>query len=104
MRYLPLEQRAAALLAAGHAAWYDLQRLALEEDDVFDSLTLLGHELWLPHHEAEGREFRVTLRVAARYPEAGCGAVEARAAESFAAIEARHSGPEGVVRIALEPR
>jgi hypothetical protein len=103
-RYAPLEVRAAELIARAREAWSDLQRLAMLEDELFDSLVLVGFDLWLPHHETDPSRFGVTLRVGVRYPEAGCGAVEARAASHLAEIGARRSGPEGTVRIAIEPQ
>jgi len=67
-RYISLEQRAAWLIEKASLAWQEVQRFAMEADDLVDSVILLGQELWLPHHETDGSRFRVTLRLAIHFP------------------------------------
>ena len=67
-RYVSPEQRAAWLIEKGTRAWQEIQRLAMSEHEPFDSVVLLGQELWMPHHETNGRLFRVTLRIGIHYP------------------------------------
>jgi hypothetical protein len=69
-RYISQEQRATWLIEKGVLAWQEIQRLAMEEDELLDSVLLLGQELWLPHHETRGAEYCVTLRIAVHFPEA----------------------------------
>lgn len=67
-RYISQGERARRLIDKGVAAWQQLQAFALAHDERVDSAILRGQELWLPHHETEGRRFRVTLVVSLHYP------------------------------------
>jgi hypothetical protein len=68
-RYISQAERARRLIDKAVAAWQRLQSFAMEHDDLVDSVVLQGQELWLPHHETDGRQFRVTLVVRLHYPE-----------------------------------
>jgi len=103
-RYIPLGQRAELLIDKGTRAWQELQRLAMEEDELIDSLVFLGQELWLPHHETEGREYHVTLRVAVHYPAGLEETAQARVVTAFCELESRFSDDQGGLRIAAEGR
>ena len=103
-RYVPLEQRAAALIEKGTRAWQEIQRLAMSEDEPLDSVVLLGQELWLPHHETDGSKYRVTLRLAVHFPKEGGGIAEARVYDRFLELEAALSDDQGSVSIASDVR
>jgi hypothetical protein len=103
-RYVPLEKRAGWLIEKGTEAWQRLQRLAMTEDELLDSVVLLGQELWLPHHETDGALYAVTLRIAVHYPAASRAAAEARVGAFFTQVEAELTDDRGQVRIAAEVR
>ena len=103
-RYISLEQRAEALIEKGRAAWQEIQRLAMAEDDLIDSIVLLGQDLWLPHHETDGRRFSTTLRIGLHLPAATQEAAEAELELRFREIEERFHDDQGFVRIAPEVR
>src|SRR5438270_12383684 len=67
-RYVSQAERARRLIDKAVAAWQRLQAFAMEHDEWIDSLVLRGQELWLPHHETDGRQFQVTLAVDLHYP------------------------------------
>jgi hypothetical protein len=69
-RYVSQAERARRLIDKAVSAWQRLQTFAMAHDDWVDSLVLRGQELWLPHHETDGRRFQVTLVVDLHYPEA----------------------------------
>lgn len=95
--YLPLEQRAAALVAKGTRGWQDLQRVVIAEE-LAESLLLRGQELWLPHHETDPAQFHVTLRVTAYLPPGDRSAAE-RLQQRIAALEADSLDEAGHLRI-----
>ena len=68
-RYISQAERARRLIDKAVLAWQRLQAFAMESDELVDSLVLRGQELWLPHHETDARNFRVTLVVALHFPE-----------------------------------
>jgi hypothetical protein len=103
-RYIPLAQRAEVLIEKGTRAWQAIQRLSMAEDDLVDSVVLVGQELWLPHHEYEAAKYSVTLRVAVHYPP-GCGRqCEDRMTELFQELERRMTDETGSLWIAAETR
>jgi hypothetical protein len=103
-KYVPLEQRAVWLIDKGRAAWQEVQRVAMLEDELVDSAILLGHDLWLPHHETDGSRFGVTLRVAIHVPPDAPGDASARLATLCKAIEESGRDDRGFVRIGVELR
>jgi hypothetical protein len=103
-RYIAPEQRAAWLIEKGVQAWQEVQHLAMSEDELLDSVVLLGQQLWMPHHETDGALFRVTLRLAVHYPEAGRAAAEARVKGLLAELERKHSDDRGTVAFAADTR
>jgi hypothetical protein len=103
-RYVPLERRAEWLIQKGVRAWQEIQRLAMSEEEPFDSVTLLGQELWLPHHETEGARYRLTLRLGVHYPAASRAAAEELATRHFRELEAAFSDSQGTLSIAAEVR
>ena len=98
-RYVSPDQRAAWLIDKGTRAWQEIQRLAMSEHEPFDAVVLLGQELWLPHHETNGRLFRVTLRIGVHYPEHGREAAEALVAECVRELCEELSDDTGELRI-----
>ena len=103
-RYVAPEQRAAWLIEKGVQAWQEIQRLAMGEEELLDSVVLLGQQLWMPHHETDGALFRVTLRLAVHDPDDGRADAEARVKRFFEELERRHSDDRGTVAIAAETR
>jgi hypothetical protein len=103
-KYVPLEQRAAWLIDKGRSAWQEVQRVAMVEEELVDSAILLGHDLWLPHHETDGSRFGVTLRVAIHVPPGASGDASGRLSALFTGIEESRRDERGFVRIALELR
>ena len=103
-RYVPQEQRAANLIEKGVRAWQEIQRLAMAEDELLDSIVLLGQELWLPHHETDPSKFGVTLRIGVHYPQASRESAEAQVSQFFRQLEAEASDGEGWLRIGPESR
>jgi hypothetical protein len=103
-RYVSPEQRAAWLIDKGIETWQRIQRLAMSEREPLDSVVLLGQELWMPHHETDGRKFRVTLRVTVHYPEQECDVAEGHVRACFEELEAQLSDERGSVCIAAEER
>jgi len=103
-RYIPLEQRAEWLIEKGVEAWQRIQRLAMEDDEPLDSVVLLGQNLWLPHHETDGRLYHVTLRIAVHYPCHDRPRAEARVRACLREIETEMADDRGGVRIAAEVR
>lgn len=102
-RYIPLEQRAAALIQKGVRTWQEIQRVAMAEDELLDAVALLGQELWLPHHETDASKYHTTLRVAVHLPaENRAAATEVEAL--FRELERRATDEQGGVRIAAEFR
>jgi len=101
-RYEPQEAHAARLIDKGVRVWQELQRLAMDENELFDSVVLLGQELWLPHHETDASLYGVTLRLAVHYPPGADSASEERAAAAMREIAARESDEGGRVTIQLE--
>lgn len=103
-RYIPLEQRAAALIAKGTRAWQEVQRLAMADDEPLDSVVLLGQELWLPHHETDGSLYGVTLRLAIHLPSVERHAKRVRVETYLHELEAALSDEQGRLSIAAEER
>ena len=103
-KYTPLEQRAERLIEKGRAAWQEIQRLAMAEDDLIDSIVLLGQELWLPHHETDGHRYSTTLRIGLHLPPASQETAEAELELRFREIEELFRDEHGYVRIAPEVR
>lgn len=103
-RYISLEQRAEWLIEKGRSAWQEVQRLAIAEDDLIDSIVLLGQDLWLPHHETDGRKFSTSLRIGLHLPEHNQEAAEAELESRFREIEEHFRDDRGFVRIAAEVR
>lgn len=103
-KYIPLEQRAAWLIEKGRSAWQEVQRLAMAEDELIDSIVLLGQDLWLPHHETEGHKFSTTLRIGLHLPEQNQEAADAALESRFREIEEHFQDERGYVRIAAEVR
>jgi hypothetical protein len=68
-RYISQAERARRLIDKGARAWQQFQTFAMSHDERVDSVVLRGQELWLPHHETEGRRFRVTLVVSLHTPD-----------------------------------
>lgn len=101
-KYEPLQARAARLIEKGTQAWQEVQRLAMEENDLFDSVVLLGQQLWLPHHELDGSLYSVSLRLAVHYPPSASSVTEERVAQEVEAIAARQTDEHGRVAILLE--
>jgi hypothetical protein len=102
-RYVPQEERAARLIEKGVRAWQEIQRLAMAEDELLDSVVLLGQELWLPHHETDLAKFGVTLRIGVHYPE-GNPAAAAQVSRFFRGLETQWSDAGGWLRIDAETR
>lgn len=103
-KYIPLEQRAAWLIEKGRAAWQEIQRLAISEDELVDSIVLLGQELWLPHHETDGSRFGTTLRIAVHVPASAGERARAELRERFQDIEARAADERGFARVHVDWR
>jgi len=103
-RYVPQEQRAGWLIEKGVAAWQQIQRLAMAEDDLVDSIVLLGQELWLPHHETDGTQYHVTLRVAVHYPPDSRAAAQVQVEAFFRRLEGEMADERGGLKIAAESR
>lgn len=103
-RYTSLEQRAERLIEKGRAAWQEIQHLAMAEDDLIDSIVLLGQDLWLPHHETDGGRFSTTLRIGLHLPAANQETAEAELELRFREIEEHFRDDRGSVRIAAEVR
>src|SRR5688572_21228514 len=88
-KYVSLEQRAEQLIEKGRVAWQEIQRVAMSEDELVDSVVLLGQELWLPHHETDGTRFATTLRIAVHYPSGKLEVAEDRMNAHFRELEDR---------------
>lgn len=101
-KYEPLEAHAARLIDKGVRAWQELQRLAMDENELFDSVVLLGQELWLPHHETDASLYGVTLRLAVHYPPGTDSAAEEQVAVAVREIAARETDANGRLMIQLE--
>src|ERR1044071_842019 len=80
-RYVSQAERARRLIDKGVSAWQQVQTFAMAHDEWVDSAVLRGQELWLPHHETDGRQFRVALVVGLHFPQAAT-------AEGRAAVDA----------------
>jgi hypothetical protein len=103
-RYISQAERARRLIDNAVAAWQRLQGFAMEHDELIDSLVLRGQELWLPHHETEGRKFRVTLVVELHYPPGVDAAQRDRVQAYLHEIEREHSDSEGSLAVKAEVR
>jgi hypothetical protein len=94
-RYISQAECARRLIDKAVAAWQRLQSFAMQHDELIDSLVLRGQELWLPHHETDGSQFRVTLVVELHYP-AGADAAHRDRVQAFIhEIEREHTDAEG---------
>lgn len=102
-RYVSPSERARRLIEKGVAAWQRLQAFAMENDDVVDSLVLRGQQLWLPHHETDGREFRVTLMVDLHYPSENTANAHAQIAAFLQHLEQELTDNDGRLSVGLEP-
>jgi hypothetical protein len=102
-RYISQAERARRLIDKAVSAWQRLQAFAMEHDELVDSLVLRGQELWLPHHETEGREFRTTLVVSLHYPEQAGAAARETVDAFIRIIEQEFSDDEGSLAVRLEP-
>ncbi|HEU4753547.1 MAG TPA: hypothetical protein VFU47_10610, partial [Armatimonadota bacterium] len=102
--YIPLEQRAAWLIEKGVAAWQQIQQFAIAHDELLDSVVLLGHDLWLPHHETDGRLYSVTLRVAVHFPPENRQAAAEQVLTYFQSLERGGSDERGSLLVSTETR
>jgi hypothetical protein len=98
-RYISQAERARRLIDKGVAAWQRLQAFSMANDDVVDSLVLRGQELWLPHHETDGRQFRVTLAVSLHVPEAAGEVARATVASFIRELEQESTDENGSLAV-----
>ncbi len=103
-RYVPLESRAAVLIEKGVRAWQEIQRLAITEEELLDSVVLLGQELWLPHHETDPSRYHTTLRIGVHLPRDTRAAPETRIRSYFRELEARSTDEQRGLRVDAELR
>jgi hypothetical protein len=103
-RYISLAERARRLIDKGVAAWQRLQTFGMTHDELVDSLVLRAQELWLPHHETDAREFRVTLVVSLHIPESASPDAAAAIASHLQALEQELSDREGSLVVRAEMR
>ena len=101
-RYLSQAERARRLIDRAIDAWQRLQAFAMEHDEWLDSLVLRGQELWLPHHETDARNFRVTLVVDVHYPEGPATEAREAVAEFSRHLESQLSDSEGSLAVRIE--
>jgi hypothetical protein len=102
-RYISQAERARRLIDKAVSAWQRFQAFAMEHDELVDSLVLRGQELWLPHHETEGRQFRVTLVVSLHYPEQANAAARETVDAFLRQLEEELSDGDGSLAVRLEP-
>jgi hypothetical protein len=102
-RYISQAERARRLIDKAVSAWQRFQAFAMEHDELVDSLVLRGQELWLPHHETDGRQFRVTLVVSLHYPERGNAAARETVDAFIRKVEHEFSDDDGSVAVRQEP-
>jgi hypothetical protein len=102
-RYISQAERARRLIDKAVAAWQRLQAFAMEHDELVDSLVLRGQELWLPHHETDGRQFRVTLAVSLHFPPGADSGAREPVARFIRELEQQFTDDEGslVVRMVV---
>jgi DNA-binding IclR family transcriptional regulator len=101
-RYVSQAERARRLMERGVAAWQQLQTFAMAHDETVDSVVLQGQELWLPHHETEGRRFRVTLVVGVHYPAEATEEARRAVAEFVHRLEQESSDEDGTLSVQAE--
>ena len=102
--YIPLEQRAARLIEKGTRAWQQLQQFAMAQDDLVDSVVLLGQGLGLPHHETDTRLYSVTLKVAVHFPDANRQDAVEQVLAYFQSLERDFSDETGSLLVSAETR
>jgi hypothetical protein len=104
VRYISQAEWARRLIDKGTAAWQRVQAFAMANDERIDSVVLRGQELWLPHHETDGRRFRVTLVVSLHVPSAD--EVQSRSLVSafLQSLEQELSDDHGSLSIQVEAR
>jgi hypothetical protein len=101
-RYIAQAERARRLIDKGIAAWQRFQTFAMANDELVDSVVLRGQELWLPHHETDGREFRVTLVISLHFPAAAIQAARAPVDGFLEALSQELSDEEGTLVVRAE--
>jgi len=101
-RYISQAERARRLIDKGTAAWQRVQAYAMANDEQIDSVVLRGQELWLPHHETDGRRFGVTLVVSLHVPAADEEAVRSLVSAFLQALEKELSDDHGTLSIRVE--
>src|SRR5947199_3780280 len=94
-RYISQAERARRLIDKAVPAWQRLQAFAMEHDELVDSLVLRGQELWLPHHETDGRQFRVTLAVSLHFPATAGSDAQETFASFIRELEQQFTDEEG---------
>jgi hypothetical protein len=102
-RYISQAERARRLIDKAVAAWQQIQTFAMEHDGLVDSLVLGGQELWLPHHETDGRQFRATLVASLHYPEQAGAAARVTVEAFIRKLEQEFSDADGSLAVRLEP-
>src|SRR5881227_3257999 len=96
-RYISQAERARRLIDKAILAWQRLQAFAMDHDELVDSLVLRGQELWLPHHETDARQFRVTLVVELHVPADSGGSASTEIARFIEQLEAALSDDHGTL-------
>ena len=101
-RYISQAERARRLIEKGITAWQRFQAFAMGNDELVDSVVLRGQELWLPHHETDGRRFRVTLVISLHFPPAAAKEARAAVAAFLEALSQELSDEEGTLAVRAE--
>jgi hypothetical protein len=103
-RYISQAERARRLIDKAVAAWQRLQAFSMEHDELVDSLVLRGQELWLPHHETNGRQFRVTLAVSLHFPGTEAEGAQESVARFVQELEQQFTDEDGSLAVQVESR
>jgi NAD(P)-dependent dehydrogenase (short-subunit alcohol dehydrogenase family) len=101
-RYISQAERARRLIDKGVAAWQRFQAFAMANDELVDSVVLRGQKLWLPHHETDRRQFRVTLVISLHFPVAAAQAARAAVTGFMEALSQELSDEEGTLVVRAE--
>lgn len=101
-RYISQAERARRLIDKGVAAWQQFQSFAMAHDERVDSVILRGQELWLPHHETEGRRYRVTLVVSLHYPADAPDDARQVVSEFLQQLERQSSDDDGTLLVSAD--
>jgi hypothetical protein len=101
-RYISQAERARRLIEKAVTAWQRLQAFSMANDEIVDSLVLRGQELWLPHHETDGRKFRVTLVVSLHVPETAGDTARAAVGTFIRDLEQESTDENGSLAIRVE--